>query len=212
MRILIALTFLTTVLALALMVAPPSHAQGVEGLEPIDIEKSVFPETKQGCTKKALFRVAIANMYKKGKDPDELANMQIMKPLVQNAYEEIGRSGLTDYNLKTVKDYQNCGQQAKADSSVRKEEKYTAIYKACSAVNDLTLTALDAAVKKRSRDATVKSLEKRKLDLAGTFLEKMKDPALYLAEQVFVKHEQSYDDAVEFVAQMSTNCLYGKDD
>ena len=110
------------------------------------------------------------------------------------------------------KDHDNhCGQQAKADSSVRKEEKYTAIYKACSAVNDLTLTALDAAVKKRSRDATVKSLEKRKLDLAGTFLEKMKDPALYLAEQVFVKHEQSYDDAVEFVAQMSTNCLYGKD-
>lgn len=211
MRILIALTFLTTFLALPLLFMPPAHAQGVEGLEEIDVEASMFPATKRGCAKRALFRVAMSEMYKKNKDPAELADMKIMKPLVQNIYEEIGRDGITSFGLKTLNNYQACGKTAKPESNTQREAKAANLYTACSGINDVTLKALDAAKRKKDKDTTVKNLGKTKLDVKGTSLEGMEGPAVYLVEQIFSKNEESYDAAVDFAVRMGMNCLNRKD-
>lgn len=223
MRILIALTFLTTFLALPALFAPPVFAQdakttkgpqgpvGVEGLEDIDLEASAFPATKRGCAKRALFRVAMSEMYKKSKDPAELAEMEIIKPLVQGIYEEIGRDGITPFNLKTLNGYQECGQSAKPESSAEREAKAADLYKACSGINDLTLKALSAAKSKKNKDSTVNTLGKTELDVKGTPLEKMEGPAVYLVEQIFAKNEESYDEAVDFAVQMGMGCLNRKD-
>lgn len=211
MRILIVLTVLTGFLALPVIWAAPARAQGVEGLEEIDVEASAFPATRRGCGKKALFRVAMADMYKKGKDPEELAGMKIMKPLVQGLYEEIGRNGLTSFNLKTLNDYQACGKKAGAESRPEKEKKAAATYKVCSAINEVTLGALDAAKRGKSKDSAVNSFGKRSLDVSGTSMEGIEAPATYLTEQVYAKNAQSYDEAVDFAVRIGMNCLNRKD-
>lgn len=211
MRILIALTVLTGFMAAPFWAASPSLAQGVEGLEEINVEASMFPDTLRGCTKKALFRTAMADMYKKSKDPADLTDMKIVKPLIQNAYEEIAKSGVTPFNIKTLNDYQECGKKAQPDSRPEKQEKYAALHKACSTVNNLNLQALEAAKNKRSKDATLNSLGKTELDMKGTSLADMESPALYLAEQIFAKNEESYDDAVDFALKIGMDCLNRKD-
>lgn len=222
MRILIALTLLTTFLALPAVLMPPVYADdktsqssqgtyGVEGLEEIDLEASAFPATKRGCAKRALFRVAMAEMYKKSKDPADLAEMNIIKPLVQGVYEEIGRDGITPFNLKTLNAYQECGQSAKPESSPEREAKAADLYKACSGINDLTLKALSAAKSKKNKDQTVNTLGKTELDVEGTSLENMEGPAIYLVEQIFSKNEESYDKAVDFAVHIGMGCLNRKD-
>ena len=47
------------------MIPAPAFAQGVDEFEEIDVEGAAFPDTKRGCAKRASFKVAMADLYKR---------------------------------------------------------------------------------------------------------------------------------------------------
>ncbi len=210
MRTLIFLSFLLSGILFAVLPAP-AHAQGVDEFEEIDVDASAFPDTKRGCAKRASFKIAIADLYKKGEDPKDLTKMKIIKPLVQKVYDEVGTKGLTQFYVDTLESYQECGKNAKADRNSDKEAEQIVIYESCSGINQITLEALETAKEGGAKDSLISRAEKRKLNVKGTTLEKVEAPGVYLVEQIFTKAETSYDDAVDFAVKIGMTCLNSRD-
>ncbi|MCB1681924.1 MAG: hypothetical protein H6858_08930 [Rhodospirillales bacterium] len=210
MRTFIILAFLLS-FAIQPFLSTPALAQGVDEFKEIDIEGSAFPDTKRGCAKRASFNVAMADLYKNGKDPQELTKMKIIRPLVQNVYDDIGKKGLTRFYTDTLENYQECGKKAKADRNEEREAEQIVIYESCSGINEVTLDALKAVKSGRSKESLISKYEHKKLNVKGTTLEKVEGPAVFLVEQVYSKAEGSYDDAVDFAVKMGITCLNSRD-
>ncbi len=210
MRTLIIFSFLISGLLFS-MIPAPAFAQGVDEFEEIDVDASAFPDTKRGCAKRASFKVGIADLYKKGKDPQDLSKMKIIKPLVQKVYDEVGTKGLTQFYVDTLESYQECGKNAKAERSSEREAQQVVVYESCSGINEVTLEALEAAKAGRSKESLISRAENKRLNVKGTTLEKVEAPAVYLVEQVFTKAETSYDDAVDFAVKIGMTCLNSRD-
>lgn len=192
-------------------ISAPALAQGVDEFEEIDVEASAFPDTKRGCAKRASFKVAMADLYKKGEDPKDLSDKKIIRPMVQKVYEEVGTKGLTQFYVDTLEAYQECGKNAKADRNAEREAEQLVIYKSCSGINEVTLEALRDAKAGRTKDSLISRAERLKLNVKGTTLEKVEAPAVYLVEEIFSKAETSYDDAVDFAVKISMTCLNSRD-
>lgn len=210
MRTLIIFSFLLSGILFTFLPSPV-HAQGVDEFEEIDVEAAAFPDTKRGCAKRASFKVTMADLYKKGKDPMDLSKMKIIKPMIQKVYDEVGKKGLTQFYVDTLEAYQECGKNAKAEKNSDREAEQIVVYESCSGINEVTLEALEAVKDGRSKDALISRAEKRKLNVKGTTLEKVEAPAVYLVEQVYTKSETSYDDAVDFAVKIGMTCLNSRD-
>jgi len=210
MRNLIILSFILS-FALFPFLSAPAFAQGVDEFEEIDVEGAAFPDTKRGCAKRASFKVAIADLYKKGEDPKDLTDKKIIRPLVQKVYDEVGTKGLSQFYVDTLEAYQECGKNAKAEKNSDREAKQIVVYESCSGINEVTLEALEAVKNGRTKDALISRAEKRKLNVKGTTLEKVEAPAVYLVEQVYTKSETSFDEAVDFAVKIGMTCLNSRD-
>ncbi len=179
----------------------------VEEFEEIDIESKAFPNTKQGCAKKASFFVAIAENYRRGSDPDELGSMKIMKPLVQNVYDKIGEDGLAKSYVSALQDYQECAEEADEERNAEKEAEQSALHKQCSAINEVVIGALEDVKRNGSMQRTVGKYKSRRINTEGTSLESVEQPVVFLVEQIYSKAENSYDDAVDFGVRQTIGCL-----
>ena len=179
----------------------------VEEFEELDIETKAFPNTKKGCAKKVSFFIAIADNYRKGTDPDDLGSMKIMKPLVQNIYDKIGKDGLSDSYLSALQDYQKCAKDADQERNEEKEAEQAALYKQCGGINEVVLGALEDVKRNGSVKRTAGKYGSRRINTEGTAMEGMESPAVYLVEEVYKNAETSYDAAVDFAVSQTVGCL-----
>lgn len=199
---------LTLLLGMSVPVREAYAQRSPSDLEAIDVSKSAFPHTKSGCSKKAQFFMAMIENYKRAKDPAEIAPMKIMKPLVQEVYNAASTKGISQASIDNIETYRECAKTAEPERNEAKEKKQMKIFKACEGITEVAMGSLRAVKLKQSKKSALGKYESKELIVENTLLENLKDPSVYLVEQIFDKAEkQSFDVATDYAVSVTMSCL-----
>lgn len=201
----------------------PVHAQGVgEGIN-IDIEATLFPNTKKGCEMRSEFNFAMIKSFQNGDSPESIANFKMLESLVAKTFETIKSQGAAQAQINSINEYVSCVHGSKPVKDPEKELLLVSKHTACTKLAGVVLGTLESIQTREKLETIQARYANENIDFIDTGYEnysfqgqdmpdtQLKNPVGFFIGQIYdVSQSRSYDDAVAQGAGVVMGCFTGK--
>lgn len=201
----------------------PSYAQGVGEGGDIDIEGSLFPNTKKGCEMRAQFNYAMIKSFQNGDSPSSIANFKMLEPLIEKTFNTVKTNGVSQAHINSISEYKACVQGAQPVKNPEKELLLVSKHASCTKLTDVILGSLEGIQSREKLETIQGRYAAEKIEFIDTGYEnfsfkgqELPDTEVQNPVPMFIKslydvgQEKSYDTAVEQGAGIIMGCFSGK--